>query len=164
MASRVEFAVSALPIIEQVAAGEYPAFVGLPVDVAKQLSASGSVTTTWGATGGYAAGAPVYQTSGTAGTYANGQTATALTTIATPRFVFIRHTGYLYSSSAALGAATSLKLKICMAVTVAAATTIAILNPGEGIILPFNDTVTSPTFFVAPETATAIAIEVMATA
>jgi hypothetical protein len=273
MASRVEFAVSATPIVSQDAAGETPAFEGLAADVARSLGASGSALVTWGTTGGYAAGAPVYASSGvagavaqvsritpggswntthssvwgvtingitittgtvadsktldeicaairtaingstaitdvitvtndntyvtltakvrgtaftvtdptvaTAGTYTLsvttptsndatnayivGKTATALATATTPRFVYIRHTGCLFATTAALGAVTTAKLKICMAATIAAATTIAVLNPGEAIVLPFNDTVTSPTFYVAPETAPAIAVEVMAT-
>lgn len=274
MASRVEFAVSAVPIVSQDAAGETPAFEGLAADVARTLGAAGSVLVTWGTTGGYAAGAPVYASSGVAGAvaqvsrltpagewstthnsvwgvtingivvttgtiadgktldeicaavriainavtaitnvitvtndntyvtltaktkgtaftvtdpavatagaftfgvttptpnvvtgvYANGQTATALATVATPKFVYIRHTGCLFSTTAVLGIATTAKLKICLAATIAAATTVAVLNPGEAIVLPFNDTVTSPAFYVAPETAPAIAVEVMATA
>ena len=271
MASRVEFAVSAIPIVSQDAAGETPAFEGLAADVARSLGAAGSTLVTWGSTGGYAAGAPVYASSGVAGAtaqvtritpggtfnttagsnwiitvngitvsdgttlgaslaaitalitaalaaestitdvvtvsdqgtyvrltavvpgtsftttasvittgdntvavtvttpnnatdvYIVGKTATVLGTVATPRFVYIRHTGCLFATTTALGAVTTAKLKICMAATIAAATTIAVLNPGEAIVLPFSDTVTSPTFYVAPETAPAIAVEVMAT-
>jgi len=165
MASRVSYAVSCTPIVTIDATTESPAVDALCVDVAKSLGSSGQVTCTWGLTAGYIAGVAQYASSGTASaTYAAGQTATALTTVATPRFVYIRHTGYLYSSATVLGAATTLKLKVCLNATIAAATTIAVLNPGEAIVLPFNDTVTSPTFCVAPETnANAIAIEVMAT-
>lgn len=162
MASRVQYAVSATPIVTVAAAAESPAVDALCADVAKSLGGSGSVTVTWGATVGYAAGAAAYVTSGTAA-YTIGQTAVTLGTFTSTKFVHIKHTGYLFSSSSVLGAATTLKLKICMAATIADATTIAVLNPGDAIILPFNTALT-PTFWAASETASnPIAVEVMGT-
>jgi hypothetical protein len=50
-----------------------------------------------------------------------------------------------------------------MAATIADATTVAVLSPGDAIILPFNTALT-PTFWAASETASnAIAVEVMGT-
>jgi hypothetical protein len=162
MASRVEYAVSCTPIVTVAAATESPTYDALCVDVAKQLGSSGSVAVTWGTTVGYAAGSPAYVTSGTAA-YTAGQTAVSLGTFTSTKFVYIKHSGYLYSSSSVLGAATTLKLKICMAATIADATTIAVLNPGDSIILPFNTAVT-PVFYAASETASnAIAVIVMGT-
>jgi hypothetical protein len=162
MASRVEYAVSATPVVTVAAATESPTYDALAVDVAKQLGSNGSVTVTWGTTVGYAAGAAAYVTSGTAA-YTAGQTASSLGTFTSTKFVYIKHTGYLYSSTSVLGATTTLKLKICSVATIADATTIAILNPGDSIILPFN-TACTPTLYAASETASnAIAVEVMAT-
>lgn len=159
MASRVEYAVSCTPIVTVAAGGEYPTTDLLASDVAKQLGGSGSVTVTWGTTVGYAAGAAAYVTTGT--NYAAGQTALTLGTFTSTKFVFIKHTGYLYSSPSALGAATTAKLKITMAATIADATTVAILNAGEAIILPYN-TACTPTLWAAGD-GVAIAVEVMGT-
>ena len=159
MASRVEYAVSATPVMT-VAAGENVAVDTLAADVSKTLGGSGSSTVTWGSTVGYGSGNPVYVT--TATNYANGQTASSLGTFTNAKFIFVKHSGYLYSSSSALGAVTTAKLKICMAATIAAATTVAILNAGEAIILPYN-VATTPTLFVAGD-GVAIATEVMMSA
>lgn len=162
MASRVEFSVGITPIVTIAAASESPAVDALCVDVAKSLGASGSTTVTWGSTIGYAAGVPVYPDTSSATNYAVGQTAASLGTFTSIKFVFIKHTGYLYSSSSAVGAATTAKLKVCSAATIANATTVAVLNAGEAIILPYNTALT-PTLFAAGD-GVAIAVEVMATA
>jgi len=162
MASRVQYSVSCTPICTIAAGGEYPAVDTLAADVANSLGGSGSVTCTWGTTVGYAAGSPAYVTSGSAA-YTIGQTAVAVATLTSAKFLIIKHTGYLFSSSSVLGAATTLKLKICMAATIAAATTISILNPGDAIILPMNEALTT-IFYAASETASnPIAVEVMGT-
>ena len=159
MASRVEYAVSATPIVT-VAAGENTAVDTISADVGSSLGGSGSSTVTWGTTVGYGSGAAAYVTTGT--NYAVGQTATSAGTFTNAKFIFIKHTGFLYSSSSALGAATTAKLKITMAATVAAATTVAILNAGEAIILHYN-VATTPTLFVAGD-GVAIAVETMKSA
>lgn len=161
MASRIDYGVSAVPVVGQAAAGETPAFEGLAVDVAKVLGASGSVTVTWGTTVGYAAGSPAYVQSGA--NAAIGQTALTIGTLTSIKFVYIRHTGFIYSSSSVLGAVSAALLTICGAATIAAATTIAILNPGEAIILPYN-TATTPTIYVAATQTGGVAVEVMASA
>ena len=159
MASRVQYAVSATPIVT-VAAGENQAVDTISADVGKTLGGSGSSTVTWGSTVGYGSGSPVYVT--TATNYAVGQTATSLGTFTSAKFIFVKHSGYLFSSSSALGAATTAKLKVCMVATIAAATTVAILNAGEAIILPYNEANTA-TLFVAGD-GVAIATEVMKSA
>jgi hypothetical protein len=159
MASRIEYAVSATPIVS-VAAGENQAVDTISADVGKTLGGSGSATVTWGSTVGYGSGSPVYVT--TATNYAVGQTATSLGTFTNAKFIFVKHSGYLYSSSSAVGAATTAKLKVCMVATIAAATTVAILNAGEAIILPYNVANTA-TLFGAGD-GVAIATEVMMTA
>jgi hypothetical protein len=73
MASRVEYAVSATPIVT-VAPGENTEVDTIAVDVGKSIGGSGSSTVTWGTTVGYGSGSPVYVT--TATNYAVGQTAT----------------------------------------------------------------------------------------
>ena len=159
MASRVEYAVSATPIVT-VAPGENTEVDTIAVDVGKSIGGSGSSTVTWGTTVGYGSGSPVYVT--TATNYAVGQTATSLGTFTDAKFIFVKHSGYLFSSSSALGAATTAKLKVCMIATIAAATTVAILNAGEAIILPYNVANTT-TLFVAGD-GVAIATEVMKSA
>jgi len=161
MASRVDFAVSCTPVCA-VSAGENLATETIAADVAKNLGSAGSVTVTWGTTIGYASGAPVYPNTSSANNYAVGQTAASLGTFTDVKFVYIKHTGYLYSSSSAVGAATTAKLKVTMAATIANATTLCILNPGESILLPFQAAVT-PTLYAAGDGA-AIAVEIMATA
>ena len=153
MASRVTYAVSCTPICA-VAAGENLATETIAADVAKSLSGAGSVTCTWGSTIGYASGAAAYVSTG--GTTGTGTTVGTLTSI---KFLYIKHTGYLYSS----GAATTDKVIVCCnSATVAAGITVAVLNPGEAILLPFQ-TATSAVFYVAPSSTNAIAVEVMAT-
>jgi hypothetical protein len=159
MASRVDYAVSATPVAS-VSAGENVAVDTIAADVSKTLGGSGSSTVTWGSTVGYASGNAAYVT--TATNYGVGQTATTLGTFTNAKFVFVKHSGYLYSSSSALGAATTAKLKVCMVATIAAATTVAILNAGEAIILPYN-VANTPTLFVAGD-GVAIAVEVMMSA
>lgn len=162
MASRIDYAVTCTPVVTVAAGAESPAYDGLASDVAKSLGSGGSVAVTWGTTIGYASGLPAYVTSGT-NAYTAGQTASSLGTFTSIKFLYIKHTGYLYNSSSVLGVATLLKLKICMAATIADATTVAVLNPGDSIILPFNTALT-PTFYAASETASnAIAVEVMGT-
>jgi len=158
MSSRVEYAVSATPIFSH-SAGEGVAADVIAADVNKTLGGNGSVTCTWGTTIGYTSGSPSYVT--TATNYSVGATAAELETFTSVNFVIIKHTGYLYSSSSALGAATAEKLKITMAATIADATTVAVLNPGEAIILPYNSAVT-PTLYGAGD-GVAIAVEIMAT-
>jgi hypothetical protein len=53
-------------------------------------------------------------------------------------------------------------MRVCMNTTVADATTIAWLNPGESIVLPYNTDCT-PVLCVAPESTSAIAAEYFAT-
>lgn len=160
MASRVNYAVSATPICT-VAAGENMAVDTLAADVAKGLGAGGSVAVTWGSTVGYGSGAPVYVQSGA--NAAIGQTPITLGIPASAKFIYIRHTGYIFSSTSVLGAVSAALLTICVANPIAAATTIAILNPGEAIILPLN-TATSAVLYAAATQANGVAVEVMATA
>ena len=161
MASRIDWGCSATPVVTIAAGSEYPAVDAIATDVGKGLGASGSVTVTWGSTIGYAAGVPAYVQSGA--NAAIGQTALTVGTLTSIKGIYIRHTGCIYSSSSVLGAVSVALLTICSAATIAAATTIAILNPGEAIFLPFN-TATTPTIYVAATQANGVAVEIMASA
>lgn len=161
MASRIDFSVSANPVFTVAAAAENPTVDVLAADVAKGLGASGSVTVTWGSTVGYAAGAPVYVASAT--NAAIGQTAITIGTLTSIKGIWIRHTGFIFSSSSVLGAASVALLTLTNVAIIAAATTIAILNPGEAIFLPFN-TATTATIFSAATQAGGVAVELMASA
>jgi len=155
MASRVEWGVVATPIVTIAAGTDNPSVDSLNLDVGKAIGSAGTVTIPGGVAVGYASGVAAYKTSATNLTV--GQTATALDTFTSIKFLYIKHTGYLYSSSSVLGAATAYKLKICMVATIADATTIAILNPGESIVLAYNNA-TTPTIYTAGDSV-AIAVE-----
>lgn len=124
MASRVEFAISATPIYSH-AAGEGLASDVMATDVGHTVGGNGSVTVTWGSTWGYAAGVPSYESSG------------GYITTASSKFVFIKHTGYTYVSSAALGVVTAATLTLTIGDTSLDESVLAVLSPGEAIILPF---------------------------
>ena len=159
MASRVDYAVSATPVAA-VGAGENVATETIAADVNKTIGGGSSVTVTWGDTIPQVSSAYApYVASGT--NLAVAATAVTLGTFTNAKFVVIKHTGYLYSSASALGAATTAKLKITMVAAIANATTVAILNAGDAIILPYNVACT-PTLFSAGD-GVAIAVEVMAT-
>jgi hypothetical protein len=161
MASRVDFAVSATPVVTIAAGSEYPAVDTLATDVNKTLGSSGSATVTWGSTVGYAAGAPAYVQSGA--NSGDGQTALTLGIPASCKFIYIRHTGCIFSSTSVLGAVSAAQLRITMAATTAVATTVAWLNPGEAIVLPLN-TASSVTLYASATQTGGVAVEVMATA
>lgn len=161
MASRVDYGVSVTPICT-VPAGTVDNNASVDTihqDVGKSLGSAGSVTIPGGASLGYTAGVAAYKTSATNLTI--GQTATALDTFTSIKFIWIKHTGFLFSSSSVLGAATTAQLKICMAATIAAATTVCVLNTGESIFLPYN-VATTPTIYTAGD-GVAVAVEYYAT-
>ena len=144
MASRVEFGVSATPVYSH-AAGEGVASDVIAADVNKSLGGAGSVTCTWGITGGYGSGAPVYAS------------AVDTVTCTSAKFVFVKHTGYAYSSSSVLGAAVTTQLTVK-----AGLVTIAVLQAGEAIVLPLYTATTVVLTFTA--SASTIAVEYMWTA
>jgi hypothetical protein len=153
MAARVTYAVSCTPIFTVIAGDNNPEVDTIGADVGKSLGSSGVVTTPGLAAQGYAAGVPAYKTTGI-----DPAVGTSLGTLSSIKFAFIKNTGFVYSSTSVLGAATTHKVTVCMNTTVSAATTLAVLNPGDSIVLPFN-TATTPTLCVAPESTTAIAVE-----
>jgi len=165
MASRIEFAVSATPIYS-VPAGEGIATDVIARDVGKSLGGSGSVAANWGTTVGYGnatAGVADRVASGTS--YAVSGTAVTLGTLpASTGFVFIKHSGFLWDASASdkLGLATLADVKITMAATIADATTVCVLGPGDAIVLPFASEDTTPGPFYSGGNAVAIAMEIMA--
>jgi hypothetical protein len=157
MASRIKYACSATPIYTLSNAEAASDVDVIAADVGKTLGGSGEISCGFGNTLGYASGAPAYTT--TATNWAVGQSGTSLGTMTDSRFIYIKHTGYLYSSSSALGNASALQVKIHMVQTIANATTLAILGPGDAIMLPFNINHT-PTLFATGNGA-AIAMEIM---
>ena len=120
MASRIEFAVSATPIFTH-AAGEGVTTDVIAADVGKTVGGKGSATVTWGGTGGYEAGVPSYLSA-------------AATIIGDSRaFVFLKHTGYAYSSPTVLGAATNATVNV-----LANSVIIGKLAGGEAMIFPLR--------------------------
>ena len=143
MASRVEFAVSATPI-ETVTSGstEATTFDVPSVECFGSVGGSGEVAgvtyvDAGGANDGYAGGSPVYISAAIA-VDASG---TALTSLAACKFLYLKHTGFEYSTASALSATTN----TVDAVTILATggtdhIVIARLLAGESIVLPMRGT------------------------
>jgi len=144
MASRVEFAVSATPVVS-VAADENVAVDTIAADVNKSLGGSGSVTCTWGATIGYAAGEA---------THVVASTATSLGTFTDVKFVFIKHSGY---QEDALTTATTSTLSV-----MESGNQFAVLGAGDAIVLPYA--VADTPVLTATSSSGNVAVEVMGTA
>ena len=153
MASRVDFAVSATPVYSH-AAGEGAAVDAIAADVGKSLGGSGSVAHTWGTTVGYASGSPTLVAAGT--NYAESQTALTLGTFTTANLIFIKHSGFLSDGTTV----STVDVKITMAETIADATTVAVLGPGEAIVLPYGSDTVTPTLWAAGN-GEAVGVEVM---
>lgn len=117
--NRIEFSVSATPIFTH-AAGEGVTTDVIAADIGKTVGGNGSVAVTWGATTGYAAGAPVY---------IDGSGGSIATTSA--KFLYIKHTGYTLVGGA-LGVPTSSTLEIFHTLGVR----FAVLGAGQAVILP----------------------------
>ena len=164
MASRVDYSVSMTPVFSHPAA-EGEAIDAVARDVGKTLGGSGSVECTWGTTVGYGnvtAGVADRVASGTS--YDTTDTAVTLGALpASTRFYFVKHSGFLWDAAASdkLGDATLLDVKITMAATIADATTVCVLGPGQAICLPFASEDTTPGPFFSGGNGAAIAMEIM---
>jgi hypothetical protein len=145
MASRVDYAVSATPIYSYTPAGEGAAVDVIATDVGKSIGGSGNSTVTWGSTGGFTGGSPAYAS--TADTI----------TCTSAKFIYLKHTGYVYSSPSALGAVTTANLTVK-----AGGVTIAVLEAGGSIVLPLYTATTVVLTFTA--SASTIAVEYFWTA
>jgi|TARA_Y100000310_G_scaffold102652_1_gene100822 hypothetical protein len=143
MASRVDFAVSATPVVT-VAAGENVEVDTIAADVNRSLGGSGSVACTWGTTVGYTAGDPAH---------AIVTSATSLGTFSSVKFVFIKHSGF---EEDALTTATTSTLSV-----MESGNQFAVLAAGDAIILPFA--VADTPVLTGTSSSGAIAVEVMAT-
>jgi hypothetical protein len=137
MASRVECAVSILPITTIAAsAGANAATDVIEPDINKGLSASYSVTI--GASGGhttvgYSGGTVAYASAPVSGDspLQLGADNTAY------KAIFIKHTGFVYSSPTALGAASTDSLNVYLESVAALANyTTLTIPPGGAIVLP----------------------------
>lgn len=160
MASNIKYAVSATPIYTMSAAEAASDVDVIAADIAKTVGGSGSSTCGYGNIIGFAndaTGTPSYPDISTATNYGVGSTAVSLGTFTASKFVYIKHSGFLFDTGSTLGLSTTAKLKICMAATIADATTIAVLNAGDAIVLPYNEAVT-PSLFAAGD-GVAIAVE-----
>tara|TARA_R110000765_G_C18920082_1_gene605798 strand:- start:775 stop:1218 length:444 start_codon:yes stop_codon:yes gene_type:complete len=146
MASRIEFAVSATPIVS-VAAGENIAVDTIAADVGKSLGGSGSQVAVWGSTEGYAAGDPVHK-------IATGSAA-ELDTLTSIKFLFIKHSGFEDDAK------TTANTTSLVSVSLGASAVFAVLASGDAIVLPFA-TATSPDIQVKTDTGS-VAVEYMAT-
>ena len=153
MASRVDFSVSCNPIYTH-AAGEGTEVDTLASDVGKSLGGSGSIEATWGTTVGYTGGSPDLVTAHDS--YAVGQTELTLGAFTAHRFVFIKHSGFLADGTTV----SDVDVKITMAALIADATTVAVLGPGEAIVLPYGSDTVTPTLWAAGN-GEAVGVEVM---
>ena len=145
MASNIKYSVSATPIYELEDSEASGTMRSIAADVGRTVGGSGSVSCGFGpALNGYAAAAPVYASSADVITISG--TALPIDTFDSVKFVFIKHSGYLWDDASTLGPATDKELYIYTEQTISADTTIAVLSPGDSIILPFN-VATTPTFW-----------------
>ena len=154
MASRIDFAVSATPVHTHTAGEGQASVDSIATDINKTLGGSGSVAHTWGSTVGYAAGSATLVAAHDS--YAVGQTALTLGTFTDAQLVFIKHSGFLANGTTV----SAVDVKITMAETVADATTVAVLSPGEAIVLPYSSDDATPTFW-ASGNGEAVGVEVM---
>ena len=131
MASRIEFAVSATPVAT-VAAGENVAVDTIAADIGKSLGGSASVTTAH-TTVGYASSTVAYGS-----VPANGGAKLQLGADNTAYdLVFIKNTGFAYSSATALGDASTHNLLVHIETSGGSAwQQIASIPPGGAIVLP----------------------------
>ena len=154
MASRVDFAVSATPVHTHTTGEGQANTDSIAADVGKSLGGSGSVAHTWGSTVGYSSGSPTLVAAGTS--YAVSATAVTLGVFTSAQLVFIKHSGFLADGTTA----STVDVKITMAETIADATTVAVLGPGEAIVLPYASDDATPTFWAAGN-GEAVGVEVM---
>ena len=147
MASRVEFAVSVTPIVTMTStdAADKDA---IGSDVAKSLGGSANVATGQEAhtTVGYGSGTVAYLDAATGTKTQVGADATAYD------MVFIKNTGYVYSSATVLGASSSLALDVYIEYSAATSwAKIASIPAGVAIVLPnFPSQGASKGIFVQP--------------
>ena len=153
MASRVEFAVSATPIAT-VAAGENVAVDTIAADVGKSLGGNASVTTSH-TTVGYGSSTVAYANAAASGKTQLGADNTAYD------FVFIKNTGYEYSSATALGDSTTDTLHVHIEYTAGSARAqICSIPAGGAIVLPsFPAQGSSKGIFVETSGSDSIAVE-----
>ena len=138
---KMRFAVSATPV-ETVTSGstEATTFDVPSVECFGSVGGSGEVAgvayvDAGGANDGYAGGSPVYISAGTAAD-ASGS---ALTSLASCKFLYLKHTGFEYSSTSALSATTNTVDALTILVTGGTDhTVIARLLAGESIVLPMR--------------------------
>ena len=149
MASKIKYAVSATPIYELSDTEGGPINV-IAKDIGKTVCGGGESACGYASTEGFAAGVPTYVKAGD--DMATSATALSLGTLSATKFIYIKHTGFEWDAvtndGSTLGDATDKQVKITTAATIANAGTIAVLNPGDSIILPFNTALT-PTLFSA---------------
>ena len=144
----VEWAVSATPKVSLASTdGVTLATATLHENIRRSLGGSGSITHAGAIDfGGVTDGTTNYLQATSGGVnIGNGDT----------RFIWVRHTGYVWSSSSALGVASTDDLDIYID-----AEHIASLNPGEAWIIPLPNTSSTATNFIAKRgSSTDLAIE-----
>ena len=138
---KIRFAVSATPV-ETVTSGstEATTFDVPSVECFCTVGGTGEVTgvayvDAGGANDGYAGGSPVYISAAAA---ADGS-GTGLTSLASCKFLFLKHTGFQYSSASALSSTANTADLLTVLVTGGTDhTVIARLKAGESVVLPMR--------------------------
>ncbi len=148
MASRVEFAVSAIPIYTATNAEMNDTDV-IAKDVGHTVGGSGSITVTWGSTDGYSAGVPTYL-----------EGAFGSKTFSSSKFIFLKHSGYQLDLS---GNITTTPCTENWIIKVGG-NTMAELMPGQAIILPFGTSTIFAMTFQTTSGTMSVGIEYFATA
>jgi len=158
MASRVEFGVSITPVVTMTSADAADKD-NIGSDIGKSLGGNTSVAVGQEAhtTVGYASGTVAY-----GNCPANGGAKLQLGADATAYdMVYIKHTGYQYSSATTLGSATTNTLRVLIEYSAGASwATICDIPPGGAIILPsFPSQGASKGIFVESSSTETIAVE-----
>ena len=138
---KMRFAVSATPV-ETVTSGstEATTFDVPSVECFGSVGGSGEVTgvayvDAGGANDGYAGGSPVYISAAAAAD----NSGTALTSLGTCKFLYLKHTGFEYSSASALSTTVNTTDLLTILITGGTDhTVIARLKAGESIVLPMR--------------------------
>ena len=164
MATRVEFNTSCLPVVTVAAeaSGDNMPFETISYEIQRALGGGGTVLCNFTTVLGFNNGAVSYYSAAV-----SGGAISYPTTGGAWKFVHIKHTGYVYSSTTVLGVASTDNLNIYISLDSGSTNTLfAILSPGASLIIPVGTGLDFSTVVIGHRSSSAtltIAVEVMAT-
>jgi hypothetical protein len=162
MSTRIEFSTSCTPKVSVAAevSGDNMAFDTLAYEIQRSLGGNGSLTVDFATVYGFNNGAVAYEAAAVSG----GAILYPFTTTVY-KFLHIKHTGHVYSSSTVLGAVSTDNLNVYVKVS-ATTTLFALLSPGGSLIIPVGSDIdfsTNNIGFRSSSATLTIAVEVMGT-